>query len=261
MQGKHSAGRGLFPVLVLHRLHSRDTLSLQTPPLLRPTGSGVGNRPQRGQLETLRGEVRTLRPGCWRPGSCSRCSPCARSPGAPQVQVPELPRPDAAAGRRERGAGRGAPRPTQAGGGRQLLPAHRVRRAGAEQDPPGAPRALGSRRALLLRHGPLAPPGGETMGTMTSPFSNLIIHTVVSEFCGTGADPVLMTSGSSIKLASQNQAFQKCETLASLHEADLTRVNHNFLWSGAPNSNALSNSFQDFKPLLHHTERTVTAVL
>lgn len=145
VQGKHFAGHGLFPLIVPHRLHSRDAVSLQTPPLLRPTGSGLGNRPQRGQPETLRGKGTNGAPGVRRrPGSCWRSSPFAGSPGAPQVQAPEFPgpRPDAAAGGGSAAPAEGPPRPTQAGGGRQLLPAHRVRRAGAERDPLGVPRLL-----------------------------------------------------------------------------------------------------------------------
>lgn len=173
VQAKHWAGRGLFPLLVPHRLHSRDTLSLQTPPPLRPTGSGVGNRPQKAQLETLRGEVRTLPPGRWRPGSCSSSSPCARSPRAHQVPVPEFPGPrrDAAAGRRERGGGRGAPRPTQAGEGGSSSP----------HTASAAPGPSGTHPGLPEPWGPAVPPPppraarsarGETMGTMTSPSSN-----------------------------------------------------------------------------------------
>lgn len=162
VQGKHFAGHGLFP----HRLHSRDAVSLQTPPLLRPTGSGLGNRPQRGQPETLRGKGTNGAPGVRRrPGSCWRSSPFAGSPGAPQVQAPEFPgpRPDAAAGRRERGAGRGAPA-AHPGWRRAAAPpctprSPRQGRAGPTRGSP-APRALGAGRGPLLRHGPLAPPGG-----------------------------------------------------------------------------------------------------
>lgn len=48
-----------------------------------PPDPGWAGTPQRDQLEALRGEVRTLPPASWRPGSCSRSSPRARSPGAP----------------------------------------------------------------------------------------------------------------------------------------------------------------------------------
>lgn len=60
--------------------------------------------------------------------------------------------------------------------------------------------------------------------------------------------------------ASQNQAFQKCGTLASLHETDPRHklMTANFCGQEHPIP-ILSTTIS--KPLLHHTERAVTAVL
>ncbi|XP_072780405.1 uncharacterized protein [Taeniopygia guttata] len=67
-----------------------------------------------------------------------------------------MPLPGAGARRRPRG-----PAAHPGRGGRQLLPAHRVRRAGAERDPPGAPRALGAGRAPSSATGRSLRPGGD----------------------------------------------------------------------------------------------------
>ncbi|XP_041326497.1 translation initiation factor IF-2-like [Pyrgilauda ruficollis] len=154
MQGKHSAGRGLFPLLVPHRPHSRDALSLQTPPT---TGSGVGNTPQRGQLEALRGEKLSGR-------RCERCPRGAGGPGAARVPlpVPGLPVP-----RKFKCRSSQAPGPMPLAGGGSAAPAEGPRgpprlAEGGSSSPHTAPGPSGTHPGLPEPWGPAVPPSSAT---------------------------------------------------------------------------------------------------